>query len=191
MVAKHKPIIGVLAVQGGFSAHMSMLNKLNCLSREVRHPRDLYSGTETIDGLILPGGESSSQIILIKKHHLWQPLADFFHSQRPVLSTCAGTILLARHIKPKMQPTFSMLDIEIERNAWGRQVHSFEALDDENEMPLCFIRAPRILRLGPDVEVIRRFRKEPILVKQNAIFGTTFHPELSENTNLYRQIFGL
>lgn len=153
---------GVLAVQGGFQAH---LRSLGADAIEVRTPDEL----SRIDSLVLPGGESTTQHRLIELGGLREPLERFVRSGRPVLATCAGLILCAR---------YGWLDVTVTRNAYGRQVDSFEALDDSGTRKLIFIRAPRIDRVGPQVEVLATLKGSPVLVRQRNVTGACYHPEL-------------
>ena len=154
-------ITGVLALQGGYQAHL----RANPGAIEIRGPGEL----ETVDALILPGGESTTQHKLIELGGLRDPLERFVRSGKPVLATCAGLILAAK---------YGWLDVDVTRNAYGRQVDSFEALDDSGTRRLVFIRAPRIDRVGPGVEVLATLKGEPVLVRQGNVTGACFHPEL-------------
>lgn len=166
------PLVGILALQGGFAAHAAALRAARLNYRLVRTPRDL----DDLDGLILPGGESPAQLRLAARHQLEQPLAQTQARGLPVLATCAGLILAARTVVPN-QPSLGWLDIAVERNGWGRQQDSFEAESDDGRH-LIFIRAPRIRAVGPAVEVLATYRGEAVLVRQGAVVGATFHPEL-------------
>jgi 5'-phosphate synthase pdxT subunit len=177
--------VGVLAVQGGFAAHEAALAGAGVIAREVRGPADLAG----LDGLVLPGGESTTQLRLIARHGLEGPLAELVGSGKPVLATCAGLILAARRVQPD-QPSFGWLDVTVDRNAWGRQLDSFEADDDAGARHLVFIRAPRILAVGRGVEVLARLRGEPVLVRAGRIVGATYHPELQPGDTLHRELFG-
>src|SRR5262249_55446500 len=141
-------------------------------------------------GLILPGGESTTQLNLIERFGLWEPLDRLVKANKPVLATCAGLILAAREVIDPKQKSFGWIDITVARNAFGRQLDSFEAIDDPGELPLIFIRAPRIMTIGHDVEVLARLRGEPIFVRAGSIYGATFHPELTSDTRIHRAIFG-
>jgi 5'-phosphate synthase pdxT subunit len=154
-------VTGVLALQGGFGAHLRATNGV-----EVREPRDL----ENIDALVLPGGESTTQHKLIELGGLREPLEQFVRSGKPVFATCAGLILCAR---------YGWLDITVQRNAYGRQIDSFVALDDSGTRKLVFIRAPRIEKVGPQVEVLASYQGEPVLVRQGNVTGACYHPELA------------
>ena len=177
--------IGVLALQGGFAAHAGPLEELGHAPFEARTPRDI----DEADGLVLPGGESSAQLILIERFGLKAPIAALVASGRPVLATCAGLILAAAEVTSPDQPSFGLLDIGVERNAYGRQLDSFEAIADEQLLPLVFIRAPRIRRVGPAVEVLATHRGEPVLVRERNVTGATFHPELTSDPRVHRTVF--
>jgi 5'-phosphate synthase pdxT subunit len=169
-------VVGVLALQGGFAAHGRALRDVGLEAREVRSPGELAA----LDGLVLPGGESTTQLRLIERHGLAGELEAFVASGRPVLATCAGLILAARS---------GWLDVEVERNAYGRQLESFEDLSDGDGRPLLFIRAPRIAALGSGAEVLARWRGEPVLVRTGAVTGAAFHPELTGDRSVHRLAF--
>ncbi|MFO0750733.1 MAG: pyridoxal 5'-phosphate synthase glutaminase subunit PdxT [Myxococcota bacterium] len=173
--------IGILALQGGYEAHHKTLVALGARTRFVKQPDDLAQ----LDGLVLPGGESSTMLKLLDWSGLWAPLDAFVRSGKPVLATCAGMILAATGVTGPAQKSFGWLDIDVVRNGWGRQVESFEARDDADSMALVFIRAPRITRVGPGVEVLATFKGEPIAVRQGAIVGASFHPELAGEARLH------
>jgi len=185
--------IGVLALQGGYHPHLDVLRRLGHDAVEVRSRDDLRG----LEGLILPGGESTSQLRLIHRQNLSEALDDFVRSEHPVLATCAGLILAARRAVHPEQPSMGWLDVSVERNAWGRQLDSFEAASDAprsralgSAIPLVFIRAPRIQEVGPAAQVLLTYRDEPILVRQGNVWGATFHPELTGDSSLHRAIFG-
>jgi len=173
--------IGVLALQGAFARHADVLARLGQRAVFVRKPEQL----EALAGLILPGGESSVQLDLIARAGLEPGLRAFVASGKPILGTCAGLILLARQVRDPEQNSFGALDVCVARNAWGRQIHSFEAQADQQALPLVFIRAPRILEVGPLVEVLARYRGEPVLVRQGNVIGATFHPELTGDDRVH------
>jgi len=112
-------------------------------------------------------------------------LRAFAECGKPILGTCAGLILLARHVRSPEQASLGLLDVSVARNAWGRQIYSFEARTDEQDLPLVFIRAPRILEVGPQVEVLARYGGEPVLVRQGQVTGATFHPELTGDERVH------
>jgi len=171
----------VLALQGGYEAHAKVLRALGAGVQLVKQPDDLAG----LDALVFPGGESSTMLKLIGWSHLWEPLDAFVRSGKPALATCAGLILASRHVSGPEQPSFGWLDVDVARNAWGRQVDSFEATDDSGQHHLVFIRAPRITRVGDGVEVLATLRGEPIAVRQGAVVGASFHPELAADTDAY------
>ena len=184
--------IGVLALQGGWAAHIRALADLGHATREVRTPADL----DGLGGLIFPGGESTTHLKLIDRFGLEASLNAFVGSGKPVFCTCAGMILAATAVHGPTQQSFGWVDIEVARNGWGRQVHSFEAqadasLDgDDNPLKLLFIRAPRVLSVGPRATVMATFENEPVLVRQGNVWAGSFHPELTDERRLHARIFG-
>lgn len=178
--------IGVLALQGGYAAHLRSLADLGHMAEEVRYAEQVPA----LDGLVLPGGESSTNILLMERFGLWQPLDEFARSGKPVFATCAGLILIAREVENPPQKSFGWLDVTVSRNAWGRQVESFQAMADDGVTPLMFIRAPRITRVGPGVEVTATLDGEPIMVRQGNVHGATFHPELTPFRGIHAAVFG-
>ena len=178
--------IGVLAVQGDFAAHQRMLARLGVESVEVRRAADL----KTIAGLIMPGGESTTMLKFLTEESLAEPIQAFARSGAPILGTCAGAILLAREVTGPAQPSLRLIDITVERNAYGRQVDSFVG-EAETELTggsleAVFIRAPRIRRLGQGVETLARVGSEPVLVREGNIMAATFHPELGGDQRVHR-----
>jgi pyridoxal 5'-phosphate synthase pdxT subunit len=170
-------LIGVLALQGDFEAHGRMLRGLGADVREVRVPGDL----EGLDGLVIPGGESTTMTLGIEREGLVEPLRDFVRSGRPTLGTCAGLIMLDRdHL--------GLLDVTSRRNAFGRQLNSFEAeLDFEGEpLTAVFIRAPWVEEHGEDVEVLGEVEGHPVAVRQGNMLAVAFHPELTDERRLHR-----
>lgn len=175
--------IGVLALQGAFAKHLQMLQNIGVKSIEVRTPADLSQ----CDGLIIPGGESTTIQKQIDFIDLRNPIQEFLKT-KPIFGTCAGIILMASTVHdPNIQP-FSCLDIEVERNAFGRQIDSFSTSIqfDQKDFRAVFIRAPRILKCGADVKVLSTYAGEPIIVRQNHFLGATFHPELTNDPNIHR-----
>lgn len=187
--------VGVLALQGGWAAHKAALADLGFAAAEVRTAEQLAA----VDGLVLPGGESTTHLKLLDRFDLAGPLDTFVRAGRPVLATCAGLILSARAVEPH-QKSFGWLDVAVARNAWGRQVHSFEGDTDPlppggpfaGQPPLhtLFIRAPRIVDVGPAAEVLATLDGEPIMVRQGAVIGAAFHPELTPDRRVHRLAFG-
>jgi 5'-phosphate synthase pdxT subunit len=177
--------VGVLALQGGFAAHARALEQAGFATRLVRAPGELAG----LAGLVLPGGESTTQWRLLGRHGLAEPLRAFVASGAPVLATCAGLILIAAQVEQPAQPSFGLIDVAVARNAWGRQVDSFHAVADDGATPMLFIRAPRIRRVGPGVQVLATLAGEPVLVRQGGITGATFHPELNDSATIHREVF--
>ena len=177
--------VGILAVQGGFAAHRQALTALGHETCPVRYPQELAA----VGGLVLPGGESSTQLALIERSGLRPALDELFGRGCPVLATCAGLILAAATVSGAEQRCLGWLDIDVDRNGWGRQLHSFEAVSDRYHLPLVFIRAPRIAAVGPQVEVLDTLDGEPILVRQQGVVGATFHPELTDAAAVARIAF--
>jgi 5'-phosphate synthase pdxT subunit len=169
--------VGVLALQGGFEAHSKSLARLGVDVREVRTPEDL----EGLDGLVIPGGESTTIGLGVEREGLAEPLAEFVQSGRPVLGTCAGMIMLDRE-------HLGLLDISVRRNAFGRQLASFEAeLDFDGEpMHAVFIRAPWVEEAGGEVEVLAEVDGHPVAVRQGNILAVAFHPELTDEGRLHQ-----
>lgn len=178
--------LGVLALQGGFAAHRKILQELGHEVIEVRTREEL----ERAEGLVLPGGESTVQLELLARFELEEPLRGFFRSGKPIFATCAGLILGAREVSGPVQRSFGFIDVAVARNAFGAQVDSFEDRDDSGTLALMFIRAPRIVRAGPKVEVLARLRGEPILVREGNFTGATFHPELTHEKSVHARVFG-
>lgn len=178
--------VGVLAAQGDFAAHARALARAGAAAALVRKPADLVG----MEALVLPGGESTAMLHALARDGLEAPLAAFLASGRPVLATCAGTILLARGVRHPAQRSFGALDVDVERNAYGTQVDSFAApLDADSAFPglrAIFIRAPRIVRVGPGVEVLARVRGDPVLVRSGRMWAATFHPELGDDDRVVR-----
>jgi len=180
--------IGILSVQGAFAEHEAMLASLGVEAVRVRLPEQLGG----LAGLILPGGESTTMRKLIERWDLRQPILELAQRGAPVLGTCAGMILLARDISDGDEPVFPLLDITVKRNAFGRQLDSFEA---EIEVPVLgdiplrgvFIRAPVVERVGGDVDVLARLRDGRVVaVRQRNVMATAFHPELAGEPRFHR-----
>jgi pyridoxal 5'-phosphate synthase pdxT subunit len=177
--AQRAPLVGVLALQGDFEAHAKVLTRLGATPREVRTPADL----EGLDALIIPGGESTVMTLGIEREGLADPLRELARSGTPVLGTCAGMIMLDRsHL--------GVLDIEARRNAFGRQLHSFEADLDVTGVTggpvhAVFIRAPWVAETGPAVEVLAEVEGHPVAVRQGNVIAVSFHPELTGESRLH------
>lgn len=177
--------IGVLALQGAFAAHVGVLSGLGAAVCEVRNPADLAS----VDGLVLPGGESSTMSHLLRSAGLDEPLSEALAAGLPAFGTCAGLILLADTIvdgRPD-QVTLGALGVTVRRNAYGRQRDSFETVLDlpSGSMLGVFIRAPRIERVGEGTTVLARHGDDPVLVARGNVLGATFHPEISGSAALH------
>jgi 5'-phosphate synthase pdxT subunit len=175
---------GVLALQGDFGAHAQVLRRLGEPAREVRRCADLAG----LRGLVLPGGESTALLRLMEGEPWRETLRAFHAAGGALFGTCAGAILLARTVRPE-QPSLGLLDVTVARNAYGRQVDSFEAeLDAAGACRLrgAFIRAPRFTAVGPGVEVLARHEGEPVLVRQGRIVAATFHPEIVGDESVHR-----
>lgn len=178
--------VGILALQGGFAAHARMLARVGVATRFVRKPGDLAG----LDALVLPGGESTAMLLGLARDGLESPIRAFVHSGRPVLGTCAGAILLARGVTGPVQRSFGALDVDVERNAYGTQLDSFTAVVDGGgpfaDLRAVFIRAPRIVRVGPAIEVLACVDGDPVLVRAGAVWAATFHPELGDDARVHR-----
>jgi len=181
-IAAERLTVGVLALQGDFAAHERAAAALGHRSRQVKTAEQLLE----LDALLLPGGESTTMLKFLQGEGLWEPLGEFCRSGRPVLGTCAGAILLAREVSAPAQPSLGVLDIAVERNAYGRQLDSFIATLSDAPPPFAgltavFIRAPVIQRTGPGVEVVLRHDGHAILVRQGPVWAATFHPEMTDD----------
>jgi pyridoxal 5'-phosphate synthase pdxT subunit len=173
-----RPRIGVLAIQGDYAAHAEALADSGAIPVEVRKREEL----EGLDGLILPGGESTTMLKFLERRHLFNDLEKFCKTH-PVFGTCAGAILLAREVRNPYQQSLGVLDAVVERNAYGRQIDSSILFADSKlpgeKLEMVFIRAPRIVEIGPSVEVLARRDGMPTLVRQGRLMAATFHPELT------------
>jgi len=182
--------IAVLALQGDFAAHGRRLGELGLDSFEARNPEELDRAT----GLVIPGGESTTLWKFFESAPWEDAIRRFATTGRPVLGTCAGAIVLAREVTHPAQKGLGLLDITVERNAYGRQVDSFvgevDAPDLGGALPAVFIRAPRIRRVGPGVAVLATRDSEPVLVARGNVIVATFHPELTSNTTVHELAFG-
>ena len=190
--------IGVLALQGAFLEHANMLRRLGATPVEVRLPADLTG----LDGLIIPGGESTTIGKLASQYGLLEPLRRFIEAGRPVLGTCAGVIFLAKDIGPTgtgghvVPPRLAVMDITVDRNAFGRQVDSFEAnlqlAFAEEPFPAVFIRAPKIEAVGQGVDVLAQLEDGSIVaVRQTNLMGTAFHPELTQDPRFHQYFLAM
>lgn len=179
-----KPKIGVLALQGDFEAHRGALERAGAEGVEIRSASDL----DAVDGLIIPGGESTTMLKLIEEEQLFDALKEF-GAKNPIFGTCAGAILLASEVVNPVQGSLGLMDFTIERNAYGRQVDSRIAgieLDGKNAEAV-FIRAPIIRRVGPKTKVLASYQGAPVLVEQGRHLAATFHPELSGDAQIHQR----
>ncbi len=196
--------IGVLALQGDFARHAAALARCHRASRdasggeasrqfdieavEVRKPETL----DEVDGLIIPGGESTTLLRLMEEWGFVPALEKFHAADRPIFGTCAGAIVLAREVENPRQFSLGFIDITVERNAYGRQRESFEASGTaalagaQAPLEMVFIRAPRIRKLGPGVETLAAHQGEPVLARQGSVLVGTFHPELTDDSAVHR-----
>ncbi len=185
--------VGVLSLQGDFERHIVSLKRVGATGCEVRTVDELAG----LDALILPGGESTTMALLLHEFGMWQTLKSFAKT-KPVWGTCAGLILLSSTIEDEKHESatpfapLGVLDVTVARNAYGRQIHSFEDTveisggEERIVVPVSFIRAPKIMRTGKDVEVLATTNGEPTLVRQDNILGSAFHTELHEDTTFIR-----
>jgi 5'-phosphate synthase pdxT subunit len=177
--------VGILALQGGFEAHAKIVRTLGAEPREVRTPADL----EGLDALIIPGGESTVMTLGIEREGLAEPLRDLARRGIPVLGTCAGMIMLDRE-------HLGVLDITTRRNAFGRQLHSFEATlelagVEGGPVHAVFIRAPWVSEIGPEVEVLGEVDEHPVAIRQGNVLAVAFHPELAGETRLHELLLAM
>ena len=184
--ANSQPRIGVLAIQGDYEAHAIALAESGAIASLVKTPEQLA----TVEALVLPGGESTTMLKFLERNGLFEALLAFSR-QKPVFGTCAGSILLAKEVLSPAQRSLGLLDIVVERNAYGRQIDSAIITGDTSlpggPLEMVFIRAPRIVSVGPEVEVLASREGFPVLVRQGRLMAATFHPELS----LDRRVHGL
>ena len=181
-----KPI-GILAIQGDFAMHAKMLDRLAASWKLVKHAADL----EDVSGLIMPGGESTTMLKFFSSEGMGEAIKKFAAQGRPIYGTCAGAILLAKEVLNPPQERLGLIDIAIERNAYGRQVDSSVQLGEcpeltDHPVEMVFIRAPIIRRVGEGVRVLGRCGDLPVLVEQGNILAGTFHPELTEDETVHR-----
>jgi pyridoxal 5'-phosphate synthase pdxT subunit len=183
-----RPRIGVVAVQGAVREHVAAIRAVGAEPVEVRLPRDLVD----LDAIVLPGGESTTMRRLIDAYGLREPIAALARSGAPVLGTCAGMILLAERLADAEEPVFGLLDIEVRRNGYGRQLDSFETELDvpgigDDPLHGVFIRAPIVTDVGPRAEVLARDpHGRPVAIRQGRVLATAFHPELTGDRRLHR-----
>jgi len=182
--------VGILALQGDVREHVDILRGLDAATVHVRTNEDL----QTVDALVLPGGESTTIGFMLDEHGMIEPLRKRIEDGLPVLGTCAGAILLAQTIEGGEVPRIGLLDAVVHRNAYGRQVDSFEDdvdVDGVGRVHAVFIRAPVIESIGGRVEVLSTYRDGPVVVKQGNMLAATFHPELAHEDGLHKLLIGL
>ena len=183
-------IIGILALQGAYEAHARTIKTLGATPKLVRLPADL----EGIDGLIMPGGESTTMLKFLERHNFFDTLKTFVQTT-PTFGTCAGAILLATDVENPTQKSLAALDITVERNAYGRQIDStilsVPTKLEGGPLEMVFIRAPRITRTGPEVETLATRDEHPVLVRQGHLLAATFHPELSSDPRVHKLFLNL
>ena len=182
--------IGVLALQGAYAAHVKTLQALGATPKLVRTPEELTG----IDGLIMPGGESTTMLKFLERHNFFDTLKTFVRTT-PTFGTCAGAILLAKEVAHPAQKSLAALDITVERNAYGRQIDSTILTAptklEGGPLEMVFIRAPRITRTGPEVETLATRDDYPVLVRQGNLLAATFHPELSHDLRVHQLFLNL
>jgi pyridoxal 5'-phosphate synthase pdxT subunit len=185
MPERSKKKIGVLALQGDFEKHEKALARAGAEPVEIRSAADL----DQVDGLVIPGGESTTMLKLLEQEKMLEPLRDF-GARRPIFGTCAGAILLAAEVLNPHQRSLGLLDIDVERNAYGRQLDSRIARLNpeglEGDLEAVFIRAPIIRRVGDQVKVLASYQGDPVLVEQGRHLVATFHPELTDDPRIHR-----
>ncbi len=176
--------VGVLALQGDFEAHQKALERAGAEAVEVRSAAQLSD----VDALVIPGGESTTMLKLIDAERMFEPLRHFGET-RPIFGTCAGAILLASKVTNPEQPSLGLMDMDVERNAYGRQLDSriarLQPQDMDGELEAVFIRAPVIRRVGEEAKVLARYGGDPVLVEQGRHMVATFHPELSGDPRVH------
>lgn len=184
-MASNKPIIGVLALQGAFEVHARRLAELGAITSLIRRPDQLAA----LDALVIPGGESTTFLKHLEREGFYDTLDTFVHT-KPIFGTCAGCILLAKDVTNPTQRSFGVLDIAVERNAYGRQNDSAILTADTalrgGPLEMIFIRAPRITRIGPEVATLATRDGSPTLIRQGRLLAATFHPELTADKRVHQ-----
>jgi 5'-phosphate synthase pdxT subunit len=182
---KKPPVVGVLAIQGDYDAHLRRLRELGADARLIKKPEEL----DGLDGLVVPGGESTTFLKFLERDGFLGRLREFAES-KPTFGTCAGCILLAKGVSHPPQDSLALLDIDVERNAYGRQIDS-AVITGKTSLPggpleMVYIRAPRITRTGNKVETLAERDGSPVLVRQGNLLAATFHPELSDDARVHK-----
>jgi 5'-phosphate synthase pdxT subunit len=190
MTAQPVPTVGILALQGAYEAHARILLSLGVTTKLIRTPDEL----QNLDGLIIPGGESTTMLKFLERNGFLEHLATFVQ-HTPTFGTCAGAIILAKDVENPAQQSLGALDITIERNAYGRQIDSAiltaSTKLEGDPLEMVFIRAPRITRTGPAVETLASRDNFPVLVREGHLLAATFHPELSADTRVHQLFLNL
>jgi 5'-phosphate synthase pdxT subunit len=189
------PHIGVLAIQGDFAAHVATLREAGAKVREVRKADELRQ----VDGLVIPGGESTTFLKFILNPELGytEAFQEFHQAGKPMFGTCAGLILVAKEVTQPAQFSFGFIDVGVERNAYGRQKESFETVGEGylegtvKPLKMVFIRAPRITHVGATVERLATWQDEPVMVRQGNILVASFHPELTGDLTVHRYFLNM
>ena len=187
-------VVGVLALQGDFREHINILKKLEVKTMEIRFPGQL----DRVDGLIIPGGESTTINKLFDRYGFRKKLLEFSQSGKPLFGTCAGLIVLAENITGKDRQ-LGLIDIDVERNAYGRQIDSFEQKiilnlnhkTEKRDFDSVFIRAPKIIRTGKNVKILGRHEEQTVLAREKNILVSAFHPELTDDTRIHQYFIGM
>jgi 5'-phosphate synthase pdxT subunit len=187
MASKKKTTIGILAVQGDFAMHARMIERIGVQYKLVKHVDDLVG----IDALILPGGETTTMLKFLTERKLGEAIKRFAKENKPVFGTCAGAILMATEVLNPEQEHLGLIDISVERNAYGRQVDSSVQQGEcaeisDHPVEMVFIRAPIIRRVGKGVKILGRAGELPVLVEQGSLLAATFHPELTTDETIHR-----
>lgn len=183
--------IGVLALQGGYDLHRNLFNTLNVESIRVKYPKQLSS----CDGLVIPGGESTSMSKLIRKYRFTKPIKSFAE-KKPVFGTCAGLILMSSFAGDSKIEQLNILNIDVERNSWGRQINSFSKsfnvnLKNKINYDGVFIRAPKITSIKNSVKILAEIENEPVFIQDKNHLGAAFHPELTDDTRIHEYFISL
>lgn len=186
--------VGVISLQGAFKEHISRLKECGISAEEVKFPEQI----KDIDGLIIPGGESTTINKLLEKYKFKESLDKFYRDKKPIFGTCAGLILLAKNIEGEGRG-LGYVDIGVQRNAYGRQIESFEELLDicldnnqnGSKFKSIFIRAPKILNVGRKVRILGKFKEDIVLVRDNNVMASTFHPELTEDLRIHQYFINM
>jgi 5'-phosphate synthase pdxT subunit len=177
--------IGVLALQGAVREHINMLEKAGATAVAVKRAHEL----EDLDGLVIPGGESTTISKLMNKYGLKEPILAMHRASKPIFGTCAGLIVIAKRIEGYDEPHLGLMDVTVKRNAFGRQRESFEVMLDVkgvgNDFPAVFIRAPYIEEVGPEVQVLAEVDGKIVAAQQGTLLGAAFHPELTDDLRFH------